>query len=131
MTERNANQIRRLQLGLAGLLGLLLGSPASAQEVSMQEVTWAHPRPAGVERFMIFVSAVEGAEKDARQIDVGKPSGIPVGAGAVRYFTATVPAEFEEFIAVAAVAPNGSRSALSTWSRPAPSAPGQPVLIQP
>ncbi|MHA7840068.1 MAG: hypothetical protein ACX98W_21600 [bacterium] len=121
-------------LTVALTVGLSLSlnvSAATAQDESpMQEITWAHPSPSRVARFVVFVSTAEGSEDSARQIDVGKPAGMPMGSGSMRFFSALVPAGFDEFLAVAAVAADGSRSGLSSWSRPSPSAPGQPLPVQ-
>jgi len=64
-------------------------------------------------------------------LKVGKPAGRSMGEGGMWAFSALVPASYDEFVAVAAVAPDGRRSPLSAWSVAAPTAPGQPMLIQP
>jgi hypothetical protein len=119
---------------LTGLwAGLTPAATAGAQAASLplQEVVWAHPTPGRVQGFVIFISPVAGVDTAARQIDVGKPAGVSMGSGAMWAFRAIVPAAYDEFVAVAAIAPDGTRSPLSSWSVAAPTAPGQPLLIQP
>lgn len=104
---------------------------AQAAALPLQEVAWAHPAPGQVQGFVIFISSVAGLDDAARQIDVGKPAGVSMGSGAMWTFRAIVPAAYDEFVAVAAVAPDGTQSPLSSWSVAAPTVPGQPLLIQP
>jgi hypothetical protein len=93
------------------------------------EVTWLHESPAEVTSFVIFVSPVAGSTSSARQINVGKPGGS--GSGTAQFFSALVPIDANDFVAVAAIGRNGLLSDLSVWSRPQPSQPGQPLLVQP
>lgn len=95
----------------------------------MHEVTWLHESPNEVRSFVLFVSAESGSTVGARQINVGKPGGS--GSGTAQFFSAIVPISSEDFVAVAAVGQNGLLSAVSAWSRPQPSQPGQPLVVQP
>jgi hypothetical protein len=125
-------------LGLwAGALGLLGADGAQAQsaragqgQAPMHEVTWAHATPARVARFVIYVSPAKARGRAVRRIDVGKPQGQLAQDGSTRVYSAIVPAAFEEFIAVAAVATDG-REALSDWAPPPPGQPGRPLLVDP
>ncbi len=114
-----------LTLGL-GLATLGLPSAALAQ-TAMHEIVWAHQAPGDVQRFVIFVSPVQGNESLARQVDVGMPPGSDQGS--LRYFSAIVPVALDEYVAVAAVGSDGSLSPLSAWSGLPPTQPGQPLLI--
>jgi hypothetical protein len=95
----------------------------------MHEITWLHESPNDVGSFVLFVSPVSGSMAEARQIDVGKPGGS--GSGSAQFFSALVPIASDEFVAVAAIGRNGLLSSLSAWSRPQPSQPGQPLVVQP
>jgi hypothetical protein len=95
----------------------------------MHEVTWLHESPNEVRSFVLFVSPVSGSTTGARQIDVGKPGGS--GSGSAQFFSAIVPISSDDFVAVAAIGQNGLLSAVSAWSRPQPSQPGQPLVVQP
>jgi len=111
---------------------LIPAAIAGAQDaLPLQEVTWAHPTPGWVQGFVIFVSPVAGLEDATRQITVGKPAGRSMDNDGMWAFTAIVPAAYDEFLAVAAVGPDGTHSPLSSWSVVVPTAPGQPLLIQP
>lgn len=139
ITIRNAKRNRGLHLPRVGrqrmwaafviMVGwMLLGLPAPGQaQTIMHELTWAHAQPNGVQRFVVFVSPVAGDRAQARQIDVGKPPGEP-NSGAI-WYSAVISAERDEFVAVAAMASDGSLSGLSRWSGLPPSPPGQPLLI--
>ena len=115
----------------AGFTGAQAAPLQLPLQLPLQEVIWAHPAPGRVQGFVIFISPVEGPDDAARQIEVGKPAGVSMGSGAMWAFRAIVPAAYDEFVAVAAVAPDGTQSPLSAWSVAAPTAPGQPLLIQP
>lgn len=132
---RVGRQARILLLfGLAGgWTALLSAEIAGAQGAALplQEVVWGHPTPGRVQGFVIFISPMAGLDDAARQIDVGKPAGVSMGSGGMWAFRAIVPAAYDEFVAVAAIASDGTQSPLSAWSVAAPTAPGQPMLIQP
>jgi len=111
------------------LLLLPAGISYSADGDTTHEVTWLHESPAEVTSFVIFVSPVEGSTSSTRQFNVGKPGGS--GSGTAQFFSALVPIDVNDFVAVAAIGRNGLLSDLSVWSRPQPSQPGQPLLVQP
>ncbi len=115
-------------MGPTGLAGAQAAAPL---QLPLQEVTWAHPAPGRVQGFVIFISPVARLDDAVRQVDVGKPAGVSMGSGGMWAFRAIVPASYDEFLAVAALAPDGTQSPLSSWSVAAPTAPGQPLLIQP
>ena len=96
----------------------------------MHEVTWAHNAAGDVQNFVVFVSTVKGDQANARQINVGKPTG-QTNAGSLEMFSAIVAVELDEYLAVAAIALDGSLSELSAWSGVPPSPPGQPLLMVP
>lgn len=114
-------------LALAGFFLVFGASTASAQAVA-HEITWAHTAPADVARFVVYVSRVEGDLSQARQIDVGKPTGQPTG-GALTSFSAVVLADADDFVAVGAMSANGVASPPSQWAALPPSKPGQPLLL--
>jgi hypothetical protein len=124
---------RRGNLGLAIALSLGLWSalpnPADAGEVAPHEVTWAHSSPAQISRFILFLSPVRGDMSSARQVEVGKPAG--ASSGSLQFFSAIVPLDFEEFVAIGAVDNAGVLSATSNWSAVPPSRPGQPLVVEP
>lgn len=93
----------------------------------MQTITWGHPSPANVERFMVTISPVKGPSESSRTIDVGKPASVP--SGSLEIFTALVQMEFDEFVSVAAVGRNGLTSLPSVWSGVPPTRPGQPRVV--
>jgi hypothetical protein len=115
-------------LVLASLPLVLAPVPARASD-EINEITWAHPTPGQVRNFVLYVSPVEGSVQSARQIDLGKPPG--ESSGFLSIFTAMVPLEAADFVAVGAVGFDGRLSGLSAWSQPAPSRPGQPVVVEP
>jgi hypothetical protein len=105
---------------------------AEPEDVALQEITWAHPSPSDVARFVIYLSSTRGAEQSARQIDVGKPRGVKgPAASPMRYFSAVVPTRLDDFVAVAAIARDGTRSPLSAWAGVPPGRPGRPALLEP
>jgi hypothetical protein len=108
---------------------LCAGISYSADGNTTHQVTWLHESPSEVTSFVIFVSAVEGSPASARQINVGKPGGS--GSGSAQFYSALVPISASEYVAVAAIGRNGLLSSLSVWSRPQPSQPGQPLVVQP
>lgn len=116
---------------LALLLGILAGHPgvSTAAEIVLHEVTWGHPSPAQVSRFVVFVSRTRGDTNGARQVEVGKPAGIV--SGMLQLYSAIVPVELEEFVAIGAVDSAGNLGAMSSWSAVPPSRPGQPLLVEP
>jgi hypothetical protein len=114
-----------LSLGLLGALP----NPAAAGEVEPHEVTWAHPSPAQVSRFIVFLSPVRGDMRSARQVEVGKPAGS--SNGTMQFYSAIVPVDLEEFVAIGAVDNAGVLSATSNWSAVPPSRPGQPLVVEP
>ena len=116
---------------LALLLGILAGHPgvATAGEIVLHEVTWGHPSPAQVSRFVVFVSRTRGDANGARQVEVGKPATIL--SGTLQVYSAIVPVDHEEFVAIGAVDSAGNLGAMSSWSAVPPSRPGQPLLIEP
>lgn len=120
-----------LLLGLAVVVigfFLSLGSPEPALAGEpLHEVTWAHGAASQVRHFVIFVSEVDGDIDIARAIDVGKPIGR--ASGTIQFFSAIIPAEFDDYVAIAAVAADGSLSPLSAWTGLPPSQPGQPVVV--
>lgn len=124
---------RRGQLALACALslGMLAALPESsaAGENALHEVSWAHPSPAQVSRFVVFVSPVRGDTGAARQVEVGKPAGQAVGS--LHLYSAIVPIDFDEFVAIGAVDNAGMLGAMSTWSAVPPSRPGQPLVVEP
>ena len=120
-----------LRLAFALSLGLLSALPntAAADEVQLHEVTWAHPSPAQVSRFVVFVSQVRGDTSTARQVEVGKPAGS--SSGSLQLYSAIVPVDHEEFVAIGAVDNAGVLGAMSNWSAVPPSRPGQPLVVEP
>jgi hypothetical protein len=120
---------------LSGLALLSLGSSvAHAQRPNvMHEITWAHASPADVRAFVVYLAPNKGkkAESKARIIDVGKPKSVGSGGGGVRYYSAVIQGNVGEFVAVAAIAADGTRSPLSAWAGLPPSRPGQPLLVTP
>ncbi len=134
---RRGNEGRRRLAGARGglvsalALGGLAGLPGSAQagEAELHELTWAHPSPATVSRFIVLVSPVRGNAATARQVEVGKPAG--ASSGSLQFYSAIVPIDHEEFVAVAAVDNAGNLGAISSWSAVPPSRPGQPLVVEP
>ncbi len=104
------------------LPGSALAAPA------LHEITWAHNAAAEVQNFVVFVSAVQGDQANSRQISVGKPAS-QSDSGSLQTLSAIVSVELDEYVAVAALALDGSLSELSRWSGMPPSRPGQPFLI--
>ena len=129
MNERSGEWKFVLALGLGlALMGALPGV-ATAGEADLHEVTWGHPSPAQVSRFIVFVSSVRGDSASARQVEVGKPAGS--SSGALQLYSAIVPVDHEEFIAIGAVDNAGVLRAMSNWSAVPPSRPGQPLIVEP
>lgn len=127
---------RGMRLGLVfglsvGALGLLGAFPAVARagEAELHELTWAHPSPASVSRFIVFVSRTRGGASTARQVEVGKPAGS--SSGTLQFYSAIVPVDHEEFVAVGAVDNAGNLGSMSDWSAVPPSRPGQPLVVEP
>lgn len=116
---------------LALLLGLFAGSPgvAAAGEIVLHEVTWGHPSPGQVSRFVVFVSQTRGQTNGARQVEVGKPA--TFSSGTLQIYSAIVPVDHEEFVAIGAIDAAGNLGAISSWSAVPPSRPGQPLLVEP
>jgi len=118
-----------LVIGLLVLGGTLPGVPSNAQaQMALHEITWAHASPNEVVRFVVFVSRTSGDRAGARQINVGKPAN-PRIEGANSVYSAIVSVDLLEYVAVAAVALDGTLSPLSAWSGLPPSTPGQPFYI--
>lgn len=129
MNERSGKWKFGLQLGLAlGLLGVLPGL-ATAGEEELHELTWAHPSPVQVSRFIVFLSPVRGDSTSARQVEVGKPDS--TSSGTFHFFSAIVPLDHEEFVAIGAVDNAGVLRSMSDWSAVPPSRPGQPLVVEP
>ena len=132
--SRRRTRARSVLASYAVMLAMLLGCavlwlPGSAQAApAMHEITWSHNAAGDVANFVVFVSAVEGDQANSRLIDVGKPESQP-GSGTLQTFSAIVSVELDEYVAVAAIAVDGSLSGLSAWSTLPPSQPGQPLLI--
>jgi hypothetical protein len=95
----------------------------------VHEVNWSYPSPGSVSRFVLFVSPVSGALDQSRQIEVGKPGGKKINN--IQLFSALVPMDEDEFIAIGAVGHNGVMGPLSAWGQPQPSRPGQPLIVSP
>jgi hypothetical protein len=115
---------------LAAVLPARISFSADGDAVDqMHEVTWLHQSPNEVKSFVLFVSPVSGSMADARQINVPKPGGS--GSGSTQTFHAIVSIASEDYVAVAAIGQNGLLSDVSDWSRPQPSQPGQPLVVQP
>jgi hypothetical protein len=117
-------------LAVALLLALAsFGFATAAQaQAKLHEVVWAHGTPENVARFVVFVASSEGDQAGARQVNVGKPAN-PTPTPNGYLYSAVVSAELNEYIAVAAVAYDGSLSELSDWSGLPPTKPGQPFYI--
>lgn len=113
---------------LVSLPVILEPRPAEAAD-GVSEITWAHPSASQVRNFVLYVSPVEGSIEATRQIDLGKPTG--EGGGFLVFFSAIVPIDATDFVAVAAVGHDGRVSGLSAWGQPQPSQPGQPLVVQP
>jgi len=107
---------------------LFAASTASAQE-RMHQITWAHPTPGAVSRFVVLIGPTEGDVGAARQVDLGLPQA--QAAGSLSVFSAMVSLADDEFLAVAAVGHNGRMSIPSDWSGTPPTRPGQPLLVEP
>ncbi len=103
-------------------------STASAEE-QLTEITWAHPTPKRVSRFVVMISPTSQTTADTRWVEVGKPAG--KSSGTMSFYTALVPVSSDEYIAIGAVGINGQMSAMSAWSPVPPSRPGQPLVIEP
>ena len=116
---------------LALLIGILAGLPgvSTAGEIVLHELTWGHPSPAQVSRFVVFVSRTRGDANGARQVEVGKPAGLV--SGSLQIYSAIVPVDHEEFVAIGAIDQAGNLGAMSNWSAVPPSRPGQPLLVEP
>ncbi len=127
------NGLRRAIPGwaLALLLGSFAATPgaAAAGEIVLHEVTWGHPSPAQVSRFVVFVSRTRGQTSGARQVEVGKPASF--ASGTLQLYSAIVPVDHEEFVAIGAIDGAGNLGAISSWSAVPPSRPGQPLLVEP
>lgn len=117
---------------VVAVLAMILpaGISYSADEDKTHEVSWLHESPAEVSSFVIFVSPEPGLSSTTRRFDdIGKPGGS--GSGTAQVFSAMVPIGTDDFVAVAAIGQNGLLSALSLWSQPQPTQPGQPLIVQP
>jgi hypothetical protein len=129
MNERSGKWKFAIYLGLAlGLLGTL-PSVAATSDQELHELTWAHPNPVQVSRFIVFVSPVRGESASARQVEVGKPDS--TSSGSFHFFSAIVPLDHEEFVAIGAVDNAGVLRSMSDWSAVPPSRPGQPLVVEP
>ena len=116
-------------ISLLTLGGALLVIPGDAHaQVGLHEIRWKHRTPNQVVRFVVFVSPTSGDRASARQINVGKPATPEIDGGSYVY-SAIISADLLEYVAVAAVALDGSLSPLSAWSGLPPSTPGQPFYI--
>jgi len=116
-------------VGLLVLGGVFVGAPENAHaQMGLHEITWAHGTPNQVVRFVVFASATSGDRAGARQINVGKPAN-PRIEGGNSVYSAIISVDPLEYVAVAAVALDGSLSPLSEWSGLPPSTPGQPFYI--
>lgn len=105
------------------------GAVGSARaETALHEITWAHPTPGQVVRFIVFAAPTSGDQAGARRINVGKPAN-PEIVGPNSVYSAIISVERTDFVAVGAVALDGSMSPLSDWSTLPPSTPGQPFYI--
>ena len=135
--DRHRPDRRGLPFGAAGIvvvavLAMILpaGISYSGDEDEMHEVSWLHESPAEVSSFVLFVSPEQGLTSTTRRFDdIGKPG--DSDSGTPQVFSAMVPIGTDDFVAVAAIGRNGLLSALSVWSRPQPSQPGQPLIVQP
>lgn len=101
---------------------------ASAQE-QLTEITWAHPAPQRVSRFVVMISPTGNASSETRRVEVGKPAG--ESSGPMSFYTALIPISNDDYVAIAAVGIDGLMSSMSSWSAVQPSRPGQPLVIEP
>lgn len=101
---------------------------AQAQE-NMHQITWAHPAPETVSRFVILIASEDGDLAGARQVDVGLPEPEPFGESSV--YSATISFEPQDRLAVAAVGLDGQMSIPSQWAGMPPTRPGRPMLVSP
>jgi len=129
MNERSEKWTFGRHFGL--VLGLLAALPgvALAGDEELHELTWAHPSPVQVSRFIVFISPVRGESGSARRVEVGKPAS--TSSGTFHFFSAIVPLDHEEFVAIGAVDNAGVLGAMSEWSAVPPSRPGQPLVVEP
>lgn len=109
-------------------VGLFFSPSESFAQASTHVVRWAHDAPSDVERFVVYVSRVEGDLNSARQIDVGKPPGVPM-AGPMTSYSAVIFADSDEYVAIGAISNDGVASTPSDWALLPPSKPGQPLLL--
>lgn len=135
--EQRVQVDSRLRTGLCSvpfvaalvLVSLVLGAAsAGAQEQRLHQITWGHPAPGEVSRFVVLISPVDGSVADARQVEVGLPAGENIGSMTI--YSAMVSFTADEFLAVAAIGRNGLMSVPSDWSGMPPSRPGQPMLVE-
>ena len=131
MNERSSDWKFVLRIGLGGLAILLCVLPgvAEAEDLALHEVTWGHRNPAQVSRFIVLMSPVRGDSAMARQIEVGKPASTT--SGGFQVYSAIVPLDLDEFVAVGAVDNAGVLGPISIWSAVPPSQPGQPRIVEP
>ena len=117
-------------VALAFAVGLAASpSPARAAGEVPHEITWAHSSPALVERFVIYVSPVNGDVGSARRVDVGKPVSQTIGT--MQLYSTIISINLDHYVAVGAIGFNGVASGLSAWSAGPPSRPGQPLIVTP
>ena len=129
MNERSGEWKFGWALGLGLALLWALPGVATAGDADLHEVLWGHPSPAQVSRFIVFVSPVRGDSASARQVEVGKPAGAL--SGSLQLYSAIVPVDHEEYVAIGAVDNAGVLRAMSNWSAVPPSRPGQPLIVVP
>ena len=114
---------------LAVLLLLGLGAGQAVAQERTHQISWGHPNPNEVSRFVVLVSPVEGTVAATREINVGKPSAQSMGS--LQLFSAFISFGTDEYLAVAAVGHDGQRSTPSNWTGMPPTRPGQPLLVGP
>ena len=115
-------------IGLLVLGGALLVVPSSAQaQLAAIDIIWGHTAPNAVVRFEVYASRTRGDLAGARIVWSDKTASDKIVDGEHRY-SAGIEVDPLEYVAVAAVALDGSKS-LSEWSSLPPSTPGQPFYI--
>ncbi|MFK7897303.1 MAG: hypothetical protein AB8G23_15795 [Myxococcota bacterium] len=111
-------------------LAFLMALPhtALAEEFEpLTEITWAHPAPERVSRFVVMISPTNQASASTRWVEVGKPAG--ASSGSMRFYTALIPVASDSFVSIGAVGINGLMSSMSSFTAVPPPRPGQPLVV--
>ena len=126
---KSGSRIALIGVGLV-LAGFLLSpTAASAQARGSHRVLWSHDAPDEVSTFMALVWPAGGDKADATRINLGKT--VDPSSGTGTHFSAMIPIASTDNVVVYAVGLNGLESPDSNLKTPAPTRPGQPVLVGP